>query len=77
MIWRVVTAKRHTASLTDAEMDPARADFYALFTFPALFVFDVRDGFDVRTGSIIHDWIILFAEELMNIGNRNRSFADG
>ena len=77
MIWRVVTAQRHAASLTGAEMDPGRADFYALFTFPALFVFDVRDGFDVRTGGIIHDRIILLAEELMNRGNRNRSFADG
>jgi hypothetical protein len=43
-IWGVITTKRHTAGLTSPQVDPAGADFDALFTLPALRVLDLGNG---------------------------------
>ena len=43
-IGRVVTTKRHTARLTGPQMDPACADFDALFAFSARRVLHLGNG---------------------------------
>ena len=43
-IWRVVTTKSHTARLTSTQVDPAGADFDALFAFSARRVLDLGNG---------------------------------
>jgi hypothetical protein len=59
-IRRAVAAQRFAALLARAQMDPGRADLYALFTFQTLRMFDILDCVQMRTTSISHSNIILF-----------------
>ena len=43
-IWGVITTKRRTTCLTRAQVDPAGADFDALFAFSARRVLDPGNG---------------------------------
>ena len=43
-IWRVITTKRYTARLTSTQVDPAGANFDALFAFSARRVLDLGNG---------------------------------
>jgi len=43
-IWRIVTTKRGTTGLTGPQVDPAGADFHALFAFPARRVLDLGNS---------------------------------
>ena len=75
-IWGVITTKRHTTCLTRAQVDPAGADFDALFTFPARRVLDLGNGVYMRT-TISSHVPPLFGEHLMYERHRNRTFPDG
>jgi hypothetical protein len=64
-IWGVVTAKRHTTRLTGPQVDPAGADFDALFAFSARRVLDLGKGVKMRTTFFSHG-SPLFGEHLMD-----------
>lgn len=53
-IRRAVAAQRFAALLARAQMDPGRADLYALFTFQTLRMFDILDCVQMRTASVVH-----------------------
>ena len=57
-IWRVVTAQRHAASLTDSQMDPLGGNLHALFTLPPLSMFDARNRLYVGTSLFSHHLLL-------------------
>src|SRR4051812_42651038 len=52
---RIVAAERRPAGLARPQVDPLRANLYALLAFENLGELNLDDGTDVRAGSGIHD----------------------
>jgi hypothetical protein len=68
-IWRVVTTQRRVARLTRPQMDPLRADLYALFALPPLRMLDARNRVDMGAGFVSHNPLLYLAlhKESLNI----------
>ena len=56
---RAVAAKRHSALLARAQMNPVAADLYALFAFAALRLLDGVDRIQMKTAARAHDCLLL------------------
>jgi hypothetical protein len=68
-IWRVVTTQRRVARLTRPQMDPLRADLYALFALPPVRMLDARNRVDMGAGFVSHNPLLYLAlhKESLNI----------
>jgi hypothetical protein len=51
---RAVTAERHAARLTSAQVDPFTANLHALRAFTPLRLFDRSDSVEMRAASVRH-----------------------
>jgi hypothetical protein len=79
-IRRAVAAQRFAALLARAQMDPGRADLYALFTFQTLRMFDILDCVQMRTASVVHELfgivVVGCCQPDVNSGDGHSAFAD-
>lgn len=62
LIRRTVTTQSRAALLTRPQVDPFRADLYALRTFENFGLFDGIDSIEMSTTSIGHNYFRLFVE---------------
>jgi hypothetical protein len=53
-IWGAVATKRNATRLAPAQMNPARTDLHAFFTFAALRLLDRFNRVEMRTASVGH-----------------------
>src|SRR5207302_8731305 len=54
LIWGAVATKRNATRLARAQMNPARTDLHAFFTFAALRLLDRFNRVEMRTASVGH-----------------------
>src|SRR5207249_1150960 len=59
-VWRTVATKRNATRLTRAQMNPARTDLHAFFTFAALRLLDRFNRVEMRAASVRHYETSLF-----------------
>jgi hypothetical protein len=55
LIWGAVATERDAARLARAQMNPARTDLHAFFTFTALRLLDRFNRVEMRTASVGHN----------------------
>jgi hypothetical protein len=60
LIWGAVATKRNATRLARAQMNPARTDLHAFFTFAALRLLDRFNRVEMRTASVGHCRLNLF-----------------
>ncbi len=60
LIWGAVATKRNATRLARAQMNPARTDLHAFFTFAALRLLDRFNRVEMRTASVGHCSLSLF-----------------
>src|SRR5437867_5707023 len=60
LIWGAVATKRNATRLARAQMNPARTDLHAFFTFAALRLLDRFNRVEMRTASVGHCRLSLF-----------------
>jgi hypothetical protein len=60
LIWGAVATKRNSTRLARAQMNPARTDLHAFFTFAALRLLDRFNRVEMRTASVGHCRLSLF-----------------
>ena len=60
LIWGAVATKRNATRLARAQMNPARTDLHAFFTFTALRLLDRFNRVEMRTASVGHCRLSLF-----------------
>jgi hypothetical protein len=65
VIRRIVATQRRVARLTCPQMDPSRADLYALFALPALRLFYFLNRPYVRAGFLSHYLLPRFVRQRM------------
>jgi len=63
LIWGAVATKRNATRLARPQMNPARTDLHAFFTFAALRLLDRFNRVEVRTASVGHCRLNLFRPE--------------
>ena len=60
LIWGAVATKRNATRLARAQMNPARTDLHAFFTFATLRLPDRFNRVEMRTASVGHCRLSLF-----------------
>src|SRR4029453_2456407 len=72
---RVVATTRRAAFLTRSQVNPAGANFNALFTLPAFRPFDRRNSLDMSAGCLSHPCLLLLLQRPVHEGNRDGPLA--